>query len=141
MKIRVKKVKKKHKDSKFVAKAVILDGEKVLLLKRSDYLKKHKGEWDLPGGHIHVGEELEDGLVREVYEETGITVRNPKKVFNSGKDTFFVVKMKVKDVKLSNEHVSHELFDIEDLSDLKSLTIYYREAINKCVEGLGGKND
>jgi len=141
MKIRVKKVKKKHKDSKFVAKAVILHDGKVLLLKRSDYLKKHKGEWDLPGGHLHIGEDLKDGLVREVNEETGLTIKNPKQVFNSGKDSFFVVKMKVGEVKLSNEHTSHEFFDIEDLNDLKSLTTYYREAINKCVKDLNKKNE
>ena len=40
-------------DISTVAKAVIIDSkDRVLLLKRSDYLKKFAGEWDLPGGHL-----------------------------------------------------------------------------------------
>ncbi|CRH93553.1 8-oxo-dGTP diphosphatase [Chlamydia trachomatis] len=34
----------------------------------------------LPGGHIEVGESLHEAVVREVYEETGLLIRNPKLV-------------------------------------------------------------
>ena len=44
-------------DSKKVAKVIIVDDDnRVLFLKRSDYMDKFAGEWDLPGGHIKVGE-------------------------------------------------------------------------------------
>ncbi|MGT2681673.1 8-oxo-dGTP diphosphatase [Streptococcus porci] len=36
--------------------------------------------WDgaaLPGGHIEAGESLHEAVVREVYEETGLTIKNP----------------------------------------------------------------
>ena len=58
---------KKGKDSDKIAKAVLYKDDKVLLLKRSSYMKKHAKEWDLPGGHIMEGENLEDGLLREVW--------------------------------------------------------------------------
>lgn len=131
MKVRVKK---KKKDSKFVAKAVILDNNKVLLLKRSDYLKKHKGEWDLPGGHVHIGEDLTKGLAREVKEETNLSITDPKKVFKHKNDTFFLVEMKTSNISLSNEHISYKFFNIEDLNDLDHLTTYYRESILRCIE-------
>ena len=37
-------------------------------------MDKFAGEWDLPGGHIQVGEEFETGMKREVKEETNIDV-------------------------------------------------------------------
>jgi mutator protein MutT len=52
--------------------AVILDGERVLLVKRAN--EPSKGEWSLPGGAVEVGESLEAALVREVREETCLDV-------------------------------------------------------------------
>ena len=40
----------------------------------------HK-EWrglTFPGGHIEKGESFVDSVIREVYEETGLTIRNPR---------------------------------------------------------------
>ena len=68
-----------EKDSKRVAKIVLVNQNKeVLFLKRTNYHKKHAGEWDLPGGHVEVGEELLDGLFREVEEETGLTIKRAR---------------------------------------------------------------
>ena len=52
------------------ANAIIFDGDdRVLLEKRSD-----NGFWGLPGGHAEIGESVQDAVVREVLEETGLTV-------------------------------------------------------------------
>jgi len=53
--------------------AVVLDGRhRVLLVRRGQ--EPLKGEWSLPGGALELGERLEDGIRREVLEETGLDV-------------------------------------------------------------------
>src|ERR1700757_3995610 len=52
--------------------AVIIQENQVLLIQRGQ--EPLKGEWSLPGGALEVGETLQQGIVREVLEETGITV-------------------------------------------------------------------
>lgn len=55
------------------AYAVILRGESILMSRLAPYLVAHE-QWTLPGGGIDFGEDPRDAVVREVYEETGITV-------------------------------------------------------------------
>lgn len=52
--------------------AVIVHDGRVLLIERAN--EPLKGEWSLPGGALEVGETLEEGMVREVLEETGLRV-------------------------------------------------------------------
>lgn len=49
---------------------VLLRDGKVLIQRDAD-----GGEYALPGGHIHIGETLEEGLIREYAEETGAKIR------------------------------------------------------------------
>lgn len=52
--------------------AVVLDGTRVLLVKRGQ--APLKGHWSLPGGAVETGETLEQAVTREVLEETGVTI-------------------------------------------------------------------
>lgn len=52
--------------------AVIVDEDRVLLVRRGQ--EPLKGEWSLPGGVVELGETLEQGVCREVLEETGLRV-------------------------------------------------------------------
>jgi 8-oxo-dGTP diphosphatase len=53
--------------------AVILDGTRVLLARRGRV--PSAGKWSIPGGLVDVGERLEDALLREIEEESGLRVR------------------------------------------------------------------
>lgn len=63
---------------------ILISNEKILLGKRhpdpdkADSAFKSAGEWCLPGGKLDFGETFEEGAIREVQEETGITIKNPK---------------------------------------------------------------
>ncbi len=52
-----------------VAAIIINDDGHVLLQRRSD-----NGLWGLPGGGVEIGESVSTAIVREVREETGLTV-------------------------------------------------------------------
>jgi len=52
---------------------VIIDKERALLIRRGS--EPLLGEWSIPGGTLELGESLQEGVARELLEETGIEVR------------------------------------------------------------------
>jgi mutator protein MutT len=52
--------------------AIIRDRKgRILLQQRSDY-----GDWGLPGGGMNPGETIQETMIREVVEETGLSVKD-----------------------------------------------------------------
>ena len=62
-----------YHESKPCAGALIVCDGKILLVKRG--IEPFKGWWDIPGGFLEPGEHPRDGMLREVREETGLSVR------------------------------------------------------------------
>jgi ADP-ribose pyrophosphatase YjhB (NUDIX family) len=52
---------------------VIIDDGRALLIRRGS--EPLLGEWSIPGGTLELGETLEEGVARELLEETGLEVR------------------------------------------------------------------
>lgn len=73
--IHQKLVKRKNKDKVFwriSAYGVVLSSDqKVLLVLPCCY----KDKWILPGGEIELDESIQEGIIRECYEETGYRIR------------------------------------------------------------------
>ncbi len=110
-------------------KAVILSEDgKVLILKRSDSDRTAPGKFDLPGGRIEDGENIEDSLEREIKEELGIEVKigpivnvfdfekdyqKDENIPIHGKGLRFLAYYQCGELKLSNEHESFEWLEID----------------------------
>jgi len=55
-----------------VGGVVIEEGRALLIRRGSEPLK---GQWSIPGGTLELGESLQEGVARELREETGLEVR------------------------------------------------------------------
>lgn len=114
-----------------VAKAFIISNNKILLLQRSYDDTSRPGEYDLPGGGVESGESLEEGLIREIIEETGLVIKAHKlvkivvpglvsNVRGTSKHVFFAPLFSddVPVVTLSQEHIAYQWLTIDEIQHL-----------------------
>jgi 8-oxo-dGTP diphosphatase len=59
-----------YKIPKLTVDGVIFNDNEILLVKRNK--EPFKGRWALPGGFVEYNEKVEDAIVREIKEETGV---------------------------------------------------------------------
>lgn len=121
-------------DSQVAVKAVIKN-------KSDEYLIVREGErWQAVGGRLEKGEKLEDGLRREVEEETGIREFSLGKVIHVDEwfakpegelkhivALFFICEVDDSEVKISEEHQEYAWIKPEDLEN-------YGESIEKEIK-------
>lgn len=71
---------------------MVYDGNKILVQNRAD---KNWGGICFPGGHVEYGESFVKSVIREVKEETGLSIYNPKlcgvKQFYTEEDERYIV--------------------------------------------------
>lgn len=101
------------KDSESVAKVIMTRGRFCLMLQKST------GEWELPGGHLHVGEKFKNGAVREVFEETGIRIFKLRLLRKEKYFRLFHNQPCTTKVTLSNEHVNYAWIGKKSLNKYK----------------------
>lgn len=107
---------------------------KYLILRRSDTDKSRKGEWDLAGGVVDLGETIKEGALREVKEEAGLQrIESVKLLFSASGVAFSEAEQAEKnyvflyyvmivagdeDVVLSFEHDNYRWVDKKELATL-----------------------
>ncbi|HBP01116.1 MAG: NUDIX hydrolase [Candidatus Moranbacteria bacterium GW2011_GWE1_49_15] len=106
------------------AKAIVRKGEKFLILQRSETDSYEAGGADFPGGKIEFGEKIEEGLLREVMEESNLEVDIVRPVrtwsFMKNENTqlvgiTFLVDYKSGEVKLSWEHSAFKWLSFDEI--------------------------
>ncbi len=66
----------KKQITRVAAYALIKNDPSLVLCRLSGAIPRFGGQWTLPGGGLEFGEDPVDAMVREVHEETGLTVES-----------------------------------------------------------------
>lgn len=100
---------------------LVCQDNKILLQNRK---KEDWPGYTLPGGHIEKGESIVDAVIREMKEETGLTIRNPKlcgvKQFPIPEGRYVVFLFRTEEFKgqvVSSEEGEVEWVDRKELED------------------------
>ncbi|WP_312097301.1 NUDIX hydrolase [Niallia sp.] len=107
-------------------------------------VKNHEGHWSFPGGKVETGESLEEAVIREVEEETGLIIKPGKIVaINEGKflkrnnhAIFFTFEGEIvggmEGIIIPEEILQLQWFHIEEADKLAS---YYADGISELLLG------
>ncbi len=120
------------------------DKTKVLLINRGK--EPFKGKWALPGGFIDIDEELEDAVVRELAEETGLAGVQLEQMHTFGtvgRDprgrqisvAFMGIATKGQDtIKAGDDAAKAQWFDIEEVP--KDMAFDHNEVVRFAIKEL-----
>jgi ADP-ribose pyrophosphatase len=100
--------------------AVVFQDDRILMIKRGK--SPSKGMWSIPGGRLELGETLQEAAEREVFEETGLTVKagTPLFVFDMvARDDDGRVKYHYVIVDLAAEFIHGEVKAGDDADDAR----------------------
>jgi len=100
--------------------AVVFKDGNVLLVCRGQ--TPSKGFWSIPGGKLELGETLQQGVEREIFEETGITIHAGRPVYTFDlieHDSMGRVKFHYVIVDLMADYVNGEIQPGDDSIDAR----------------------
>jgi ADP-ribose pyrophosphatase YjhB (NUDIX family) len=100
---------------------ILIEDDRLLIVKQEASEQPH---WVLPGGHLEFGETIEQCLVREIKEETGLDVKL--------KDMLYICDR----FRHLNNHIVHITFLIERVGQKLPLNSFFHkdEEINREVK-------
>lgn len=114
--------------SKHYVDALLIDEDKLLILRRANYMRKFGGYWGLVGGSIdNKDKNSKEAIIREIKEETGIDLSfnekhkmkmlEKRKLDDNSDTEYWVVHLEsTPDIKISREHSKYEWVDINKIS-------------------------
>ena len=116
----------KYRKPSVTVDGIITKDNEILLVKRKN--NPFRGKWALPGGFVNYGEKVEDAVIREVKEETGVSTRIIK-LFGVYSDPsrdprghtisiVFILKPETKEVKGGDDAVDARFFPLDYIPPL-----------------------
>ena len=125
---------------------VIADGKILMIQER---IKSHRSIYKLPGGSVELGSSLEESVVREVYEETGIKTELEKMVallnahpyrFNKA-NSYYVFKLKPLNFNINiidtNEIALALWYDLDKFFADEKMSEFQKELVKSALSEKG----
>lgn len=131
-----------------IVKGIIINNKRILTIKRASCEAFGPDRWEFPGGKLEPGENIEEGILRELHDETGLACSVIRILYASdftsnhtgdSKILVYLCSTDDYDVVLSHEHDDykwadkHELREIifsEILDDLETHHIFELKELN-----------
>lgn len=119
---------------------ILIEDEKILLVKQK---VSDKRNWSLPGGKLEQGETIEQGIIREMKEETGLDVEIIRLLYlcdvSASNNTLlhisFLLKRVAGNIELpTNEFESNPIYDVEFIPISDLLDYGFSESFLKLAE-------
>ena len=112
---------------------VFNDKNEVLLVKKPDGVGPYPGTYLTPGGGVHIAEPADKAATRELYEETGVEVKNLKRMWFSdvvtpnweGVETHYIMLF------YTAEYVSGNLQSTEEEPELEIIQWFDKKEVQK----------
>ena len=107
---------------------------KIAVIKKNNTRSSTHLKWIPAGGHVEHGETLEEACIREIKEETGLKINNPriKGIVSFIGDTgyhsictFFVDHEPIGEIDITEENIEVEWIDINDIMESDEVTFYH----------------
>lgn len=119
------------------AAAVIFDENRNIFLVKSTYQRSHP--WGLPGGSLEYGEQPEEAVVREVWEETGLSVSIERFLLVSSwlpdrVGIYYLCQITDGTFQPSDEVSEFDYFSVENLPDIRPLDFDIIKRLHTMVE-------
>lgn len=123
---------------RYVDGILVSPDDKILILRRANYMKKFGGKWGFIGGSIDdKDKDSKAAIKREIKEETGYELtwneEHEMKMFDkinhqdNSSTEYWIIKLEVEpEIKISREHSKYEWYEIENDKDYKWMPDVYQ---------------
>lgn len=115
---------------------------RIAVIKKDNLRSSTHQKWIPAGGHIEHGETLEEACIREIKEETGLRISDPRIrgivsfISDGGYHsicTFFVDYNPVGEICITEENIEVEWIDIDEIISHDDITFYHEYIYKKIL--------